>query len=392
MNFPNSDILVASRNKLLRNSVSANSDMKQQCAVPQRTISISERRAFDLGRGTQTDIDEYQQYVLLFNLENWYTQLADVTFPTQVLELSREDGIVFKECYERIEKYNEDINEISTFRGLHDQLEACMGSFAHENDNGCFVKTSCRSAKDYADLDNLRIVFSRTLSSLHIHSHPHSHSENNNMIAMSYASMELLKMHSAKQVIQNFIRSERIWHDMHLALAQSSKWNEAIVVRQWINIEPDMEFRCFVCAGKLTAISQYRHLVYFPRLPANEEFLKKVITHFLKTTLMVKLQGLFPRDDYIIDLALELHDDNAHACLEEVSLDDGHIKKMWAVEVNPFYDTTDACMFSWSRDAPVLMNESREGKNDVEIRIRQSPARGCSSLIYGAWKDIMDEL
>ena len=400
MNFLNPDLLAASRTKLLHRALKTDTN--------QQHMTISERRQFDLGSGEQTNIDEYQRYVLLFNLENWYSQLADITFPTQVLELSRQDGHALKDCYDRIKEHNVHIDESHTFQ-CYNQLEASIPNCSLENGDGYFVKTSCRSAKDYADLDNLRSVFSQALISISgSGSSPfQSHSENIKMIAMSYASMELLKMRSAKQVLQNFMRSERIWHDMHLALAHSaSNWNESIVVRQWVNIEPDMEFRCFVCSGKLTAISQYRHLIYFARLHKNEVYLKHVMTQFLEVTIIAKLQGLFPRDDYVIDLALELnHNDNKNkntcSCLEEVSLE-GQIKKMWAVEVNPFYETTDACMFSWSTDATVLMpptvtmsgeqDEVERRYEDVDLRIRHSPAMGCSSLIYGAWKNIMDEV
>lgn len=389
MNFINSETLVTSRSKLNHSKSTKVIFDANQCEQ-----TISERRQFDLGSGAQTDIDEYQRYILLFNFENWFTQISEVTFPTQVLEMSQEDGRALIECYNRIKNNNEDIDAAQALNGLHKKIETCMNTFTQDDNDGFFVKTSCRSAKDYADLDQLRILFNRTMSSLPVNSN--SNSENYKMIAMSFASMELLKMRSATQVIQNFMRSERIWHDMHLALSQGSSWNEAIIVRHWVNIEPDMEFRCFVCAGKLTAISQYRHLVYFPRLHANEEYLKHTMTHYLQATLMVKLDGLFPRNDYIVDLALELKNINkTYACLNENSLD-GCIKQIWAVEVNPFYETTDACMFSWSKDAAVLMTEKIDKKdadidNDVEVRIRHSPARGCSSLIFGAWREILDE-
>ena len=65
--------------------------------------------------------------------------------------------------------------------------------------------------------------------------------------------------------------SDRCWHDMELALAQRESWTESLVARAWVDLEPDMEFRCFVSRGQLTAISQYRHLVYFPRLVALRE-------------------------------------------------------------------------------------------------------------------------
>lgn len=35
-----------------------------------------------------------------------------------------------------------------------------------------------------------------------------------------------------------------------------------MIVRQWVDIRPEWEFRCFVYGGKMTAITQYYYFAY----------------------------------------------------------------------------------------------------------------------------------
>lgn len=141
--------------------------------------------------------------------------------------------------------------------------------------------------------------------------------------------------------------------------------------------------------GVLTAVSQYRHLIHFPRLSANEKMFAALIVDFLSAMIQGQLKGLFPQDDYIVDVALELGESfGPESILDPSSLQKSCVKKCWIVEVNPFFETTDACMFSWSKDASVLMDSKAKSP---AIRTRSAPARGASSLIYGVWKDILAE-
>merc|ERR1711990_26533 len=92
---------------------------------------------------------------------------------------------------------------------------------------------------------------------------------------------------------------------MHLALAQED-WNESLVARAWVHLEPDMEFRCFVAGGRVTGISQYRHFIYFPRVVALSSLLWAGALDFIEHTVQPRLAGVFPDDNYVADLAVEL--------------------------------------------------------------------------------------
>lgn len=393
MDLLNSELLAGRKSKLRHTGNGENSvvDNGEEMRI-WRPLALTERRGFDMGSGEERDINLYQRYILKFNIECWLNQLEGDTFPTEIVALTRKDASILKEQYEEINQGGADkVGKEDKLLDFQEELEVCMSRISQDSD-GCFVKTSCRSAKDFANEDTLRTSFAYTLSHLNLNSS--TPSENVKMAALSYASMKLLKMTCAAQVVSNFVRSERIWHDMNLALSQSDMWNEGIIVRKWVNIEPDMEFRCFVSSNIVTAISQYRHLVFFPRLLKNEKYLSSMLVEYYYSTIQPKLEKLFPQDDYIVDFAVEVHNSaKKGTCLDNVDLE-GQVKKIWTVEVNPFYHTTDACLFSWTKDLAILTNQS---PNDLDtstpiIRIRRTPALGCSSMVYGEWKRIIDEV
>merc|ERR1719272_1763151 len=66
--------------------------------------------------------------------------------------------------------------------------------------------------------------------------------------------------------------------------------------------------------------------------------------------------GAFPKDDYILDLAIQLNSNyGPESILKETPLPPEAVTKVWVVEVNPFFETTDGCLFSWQRDKDVLL-------------------------------------
>ena len=71
------------------------------------------------------------------------------------------------------------------------------------------------------------------------------------------------------------------------------------------------------------------------------------------------------------------------------------ITRTWVIEVNPFFDTTDSALYSWTKDTSLLMGQeasnARNGtqKTKPDFRFRSRPAKGASSLMYGTWRDIM---
>ena len=376
------------------------------------TQSIQQRRNFSLQSGSPDEILKYQKYIILFNLEAWLDLLGDSTFSTQYVPLNRQEAQHLASAYENRAATHQAVDP--NLKTLQNKLQIVMDSVAPSGD-GCFVKTSSRSAKDYADLNKLRTTYNQALSHLHsdisenAHLHHNDISENAKMIAMSYASMQLLRMPDAASTLVVLQNSERIWHDMKLALSaqgggsdvltsnehgeEKIEWQESLVAREWVVVEPDMEFRCFITSGKLVAISQYRHLVYFPRLVANWSMIQQALLQSFDA-IHSKLAGTFPKDDYILDLAIQLNSNyGPESILKETPLPPEAVTKVWVVEVNPFFETTDGCLFSWQRDKDVLLgcgsNSDASAPGSVAYRLREKPAKGCSSLVYGPWQKVL---
>ena len=153
-----------------------------------------------------------------------------------------------------------------------------------------------------------------------------------------------------------------------------------------------MEFRCFVVGGQLTAISQYRHLIHFPRLVANWDagagLFERIVQAF-ETDIGPKLTGLFPSDDCIVDLAIELAPTETISSIMSAELiPPSSVVKVWVVEANPFFETTDGCLFSWERDYELIMGDARLEATPTS-RLTRGPKKGAASLIYEAWRSVM---
>lgn len=98
------------------------------------------------------------------------------------------------------------------------------------------------------------------------------------------------------------------------------------MVRQWVDIDPDMEFRGFVVDGTLTALSQYHHLVFFPRIQRVHSQIADAVRSFFAEEVSGRLASAYPR--YIIDFGL-------------VWPASGAAPQIHVIELNPFYSTTD---------------------------------------------------
>jgi len=127
--------------------------------------------------------------------------------------------------------------------------------------------------------------------------------------------------------------SERIYED--LALAISRNYSPHIFARQWLTIPEWSEFRCFMQGRKLVGISQYN---YF-RGAVYEEIVQNADT--LRWVIAEQFFPDFLRASHLADVVFDVfvkcwsHRDNSRVW--EVKL----------LEVNPFFEMTDPCMFAW---------------------------------------------
>lgn len=124
-----------------------------------------------------------------------------------------------------------------------------------------------------------------------------------------------------------------------------------LVLRKWVEMNPSVEFRCFVRSRTLVAICQ-RNLNHFDFLFPMEDHLRSRMQMFFNE----KLKHTFPDDSFVFD----------------VYIPPPH-KRVWLIDINPWAPRTDPLLFSWlellemdvSTDAPGVLNVS-EPADDVE--------------------------
>jgi hypothetical protein len=279
---------------------------------------------------------QYQSNVLDINLEEWYNLIAPYTFTTEFMELTTVDAQIFVDNFLFTHEHsgagvsNEIIRDMESRLNSAFEKMASLHVLPPNTDTYFFVKTSCRSPKDALSMTSrMESRLQETLLSTH---NPIDElSENELIIYLLQAGKRSMCVSSAREALDLLLSSRRIYQDYTLALSHPHRWKQNICIRQWRPIEVDMEFRCFVSKGRLTAISQYHHLCFFQRLVDMRDHVLKLISTFFNDHLKAALSPKF--QDYIIDMGV---------LMRNGSFDDGEVL---VIELNPFMETTDACCF-----------------------------------------------
>lgn len=119
-----------------------------------------------------------------------------------------------------------------------------------------------------------------------------------------------------------------------------------LVLRKWVNINPALEFRCFVKGRKLVGISQ-RELNFYDFLASLKGTFQTLIGKFFNDVL----KDTFEDSDFVFDVYVPRPFD-----------------KVFLIDINPFSRTTDPQMFTWHELAlvdPAVFDESK----DMELRL-----------------------
>jgi len=171
---------------------------------------------------------------------------------------------------------------------------------------------------------------------------------NKKLIALTKAGTTVLQVFTAEQALGQLLSSPRIWGDLVLALCSKTKFQQNLGVRQWIPIDVDMEWRGFVCHGTLTALSQYHHDCYFPRLKEMKDTIGKQILEFFSTKISSKLKskGFV---NYVVDFAVT-----------GKSLD-----QIYVIDINPWGASTESALFNFKEEENTVLS-----KGPFEVRIR----------------------
>lgn len=266
-----------------------------------------------LGFLKASEVSSYQKEVLEVNTERWLSALRHLTFPTRYCPIEVDEAKLFIHCYEKCYKdktpgsvaadaWKKELSEkMDVVKNMIDRLGDVMAEFL--KDDGCvFVKTSSRSAKD-------AVIYQEKFKQLYVNEiakldPEHRTRENDQITCLLIAGFQALKMLSAEDVIETFLSSERIYQDFLLALEQKHCFEENFVVRKFVEIDVDMEFRGFVYGNKLTALSQYNYLIHSEKLCRQRHNINSLLlTFFHEEVEPCLIDKEFP-DNYIIDFAI----------------------------------------------------------------------------------------
>ncbi|KAH3683671.1 hypothetical protein WICPIJ_005355 [Wickerhamomyces pijperi] len=119
-----------------------------------------------------------------------------------------------------------------------------------------------------------------------------------------------------------------------------------LVLRKWVNVNPALEFRCFVKGRKLIGISQ-RELNYYDFLEALGSTLKPLIVDFFNNVL----RDTFDDADFVFDVYIPRPFD-----------------KVFLIDINTFSRTTDSQMFTW-HELALINAEEFDQEKDMEFRL-----------------------
>ncbi|XP_050418437.1 uncharacterized protein LOC126831840 isoform X1 [Patella vulgata] len=330
------------------------------------------------GFTSSEEIKEYQNAVLDVNTELWQECLKEVTFPSKYCPISIEEAETFVRIFERMFK-NLDAERISkidlwgnltpeekiVIDNLSSKLDVVLQEVIRNSKEGCaFVKTSSRSPKD-APMAHGKFgeLYKSYLSKL---SEEERNCENQQIICLLKSAFEAMKVTSAREVMQLMITSERIYQDMLLALEIKDRYHENFVVREFVPIDVDMEFRAFVFDLELTAIAQYNYLVFSDRLLKEKDVIIERLQKFYKEEVKTRITTKFPQH-FIVDFAV---------CKD----------KIWVIEINPFLVSTDSGLFSWEHERHLL-----EGKEGFQFRIVEKAKPGAKTMLPSSVKCLLSK-
>jgi len=220
--------------------------------------------------------------------------------------------------------------------------------------DGAMIKLSCRIAKDVTfehprTLELYRIYMGQ-LQEQHKLEENSLDWKNMQLYALYKAQIDCMRVKSFKEALELFVLSNRIKFDLELDLRFAKDFSMNVIVRPWMSIPLECEYRGFVCKGTLTALSQYFTQIFVPSLLLKKDKVKNDISNFFYHVFKPRLADKkdLAEGDYVIDF---------------VALED----RVLVLELNQFKSTTGPGLFDWEKDHKVLF------EGPFEFRVLTQP-------------------
>jgi len=321
------------------------------------------------------------------NVDKWYDGLKDELIPSKLIPLTKDQAKALLHYYQ-FQKMNqgnplckEENDQISS---LASSIDAAVseGNFL-EKSGGFFVRLSTRSPKDCTILsEKTKNAVSLKRSELEKEGKT---IDDNTLLGIIYrSSIQSLIVKSGEEAVTLLGSSRRIWQDIEVSL-DSEKFDLQVVIREWVVIPNEYEFRGFVYNRKLTAISSYNRVVFWPQLPALKSEIETRLISYWKS-IESKISPHLT--NFIIDFAFT-----------------EDLKRVFIVELNPFYDfegnSTNAELFDWEKDDDILTGkapfqfrilESAPDRNWLDVNLPKAFKIRLGHLPAESWREGIDHL
>ncbi|GMM38601.1 cell proliferation protein [Saccharomycopsis crataegensis] len=177
-----------------------------------------------------------------------------------------------------------------------------------------------------------------------------------------------LKCSSASEVYLLLNASSYIVHDLSQSLDECSDIDVAnlkkehkglkfdLILKEWFDINPAWEFRCFVRDRRIVAVSQ-RDPNYYDYLHKMKESIKDKLFDFFD----IHLKRTFQSETFVFDVYLP-----------------DKSEKVWLIDINPFSRTTDSLLYSWHEILNLDLSNYDEDDFDMRLVNEFSTARFAS--------------
>nr|QYA18847.1 Cdc123 [Clandestinovirus] len=247
-----------------------------------------------------------------------------LTFASEFVQLDTSHMELLLHFYDRTEDANR-LKSSDTYRNLVSLLDNCFASFSAKGISKIFVKLNSVSPKDicYYDDDPM-------------------------------GDINALAAYRSEHVIHMLTRSSRcmsvIKRTLHLRLPNPV----LIMLREFVEMPFQNEFRCFVYDGKLRAISQYHWMIHDKSIVDNQLAIRDRIDTFYRLS-----KQYIPYKDCVMDVIL----------LDDESKFEGTFMNLgiYLIEFNCFGGdlVAGSALYHWYHDYDILYKNS----NLADIRV-----------------------
>lgn len=335
------------------------------------------------------------EYFFQGAMDKWLEGAAAAhTFPTAVVALEPEEAAAILATWRGataaldVSAPDYAVPIPGALAGLVSRVDALLAS---RFTGGAFIKLSTRSPKDS------KSVFRRAVAAFTAReaagelppaaatnakdAAAASAAANARIVAFSEEMVKAAIVKSGTEAVTLLLDSARVAEDLATAYEEvSPPATVSLMVRGWDRrVRPQAEYRAFVWGGKLTALGQYWHSLYFPEL--QDPALREVIAADVAALFDQIASGL-PVPNAMLDI-LWLGDQ------EEGS---GSARAM-LVEVNPFMEGLGSFagstgLFCFYKDADVL-----QGRAPFQMRVREElkPVSALKAIMAADWRRLIFE-